>query len=265
MPIAEVNGQSIFYDDSGGAGPPLLFSHGFLMDSTMFDPQVRALEGDPADYRCIRWDQRGFGQTACSAPFTYWDSADDAVALLDELDVDRAVWLGMSQGGFLSLRAALAHPDRVGALVLIDTQSGVEDPAKVEQYRGMLEVWQHGSDEELDAVARIVADLIIGDPDLSAEWIARWKVRDRAGILHPGLCLLDRDDITDRLGEIGCPALVVHGTEDQAITMDQAEALCAGLADCRGLVRVEGAAHAANLTHPDQVNPPLKDFLAALG
>lgn len=264
MPTAEVNGQSIFYDDSGGGGPALLFSHGFLMDHTMFDPQVVELEGDPADYRCIRWDERGFGQTVCSTPFTYWDSADDAVALLDELGVDRAVWVGMSQGGFLSLRAALAHPDRVAALVLIDTQAGVENPAKVEQYRAMLEVWQHGSAEELEAVAQIVADLIIGHPDLSAEWIERWKGWDRAAILNPGLCLLDRDDISDRLGEIDCPALVVHGTEDQAIAMDQAEALCAALPDCRGLVRVEGAAHAANLTHPEQVNPPLKDFLAAL-
>jgi pimeloyl-ACP methyl ester carboxylesterase len=264
VPIAEINGQSIFYNDSGGGGPALLFSHGFLMDNTMFDPQVLALEGDPADYRCIRWDARGFGETACSTAFTYWDSADDAVALLDELAVDRAVWVGMSQGGFLSLRAALAHPDRVSALVLIDTTAAVEDPDKVEQYQGMLEVWQHGSDEEFDAVAQIVASLIIGDPVLSADWIERWKSRDRAAILYPGLCLLDRDDVSDRLGEITCPALVVHGTEDQAIPMDRAEALCAGLADCRGLVKVEGAAHASNLTHPDQVNPPLQKFLSTL-
>jgi pimeloyl-ACP methyl ester carboxylesterase len=46
--------------------------------------------------------------------------------------------------------------------------------------------------------------------------------------------------------------------------MDKAEALCAGLADCRGLVKVDGAAHAANLTHPDQVNPPLLEFLRSL-
>jgi hypothetical protein len=46
--------------------------------------------------------------------------------------------------------------------------------------------------------------------------------------------------------------------------MEKAEALCSGLADCRGLVKVEGAAHAANLTHADQVNPPLLDFLRSL-
>ncbi|MEJ7585562.1 MAG: alpha/beta hydrolase [Acidimicrobiales bacterium] len=171
----------------------------------MFDHQVRALEGEPADYRSIRWDQRGFGMTACTGPFTYWDSAADGVGLLDELGVDQAVWIGMSQGGFLSLRAALAHPDRVRALVLIDSQAGVDDDATLDQYRGMLEVWEHGAQEEYDAVAEIVAGLIIGQPDLSAEWVAKWKQRDRRLLRHPEMCLVDRDDITSRLGEITCP------------------------------------------------------------
>ncbi|HHC07507.1 MAG TPA: alpha/beta hydrolase, partial [Actinobacteria bacterium] len=112
MPVAEVNGQRIAYDDTGGDGPALLFSHGFLMDRTMFDHQVAALSDR---YRCITWDERGFGETPAEEPFTYWDSADDAVALLDHLGVDRAAFIGMSQGGYLSLRAALAHPDRVAA------------------------------------------------------------------------------------------------------------------------------------------------------
>ncbi len=264
MPVAEANGQRIFYEDSGGGGPALLFSHGFMMDNTMFDPQVRALEGDPADYRSIRWDERGFGQTACTGPFTFWDSAADGVALLDHLGVDRAVWIGMSQGGFLALRAALSAPDRVAGLVLIDTQAGVDAPDTNERYHGMLEVWEHGSDDEFDAVASIVASLIIGDPELSKEWIPKWKAGDRSALRHPEMCLVDRDDLTDRLGEIRAPALVFHGTEDIAIPMERAEALCAGLADCRGVVRVQGAAHASNLTHPDQVNPPLADFLHSL-
>jgi pimeloyl-ACP methyl ester carboxylesterase len=81
---------------------------------------------------------------------------------------------------------------------------------------------------------------------------------------EPGDCLLGRDDISDRLGEITCPAIVFHGTGDASIEMPLAEALCEGLPDCRGLVRVEGAPHAANLTHPDQVNGPLLEFLRSL-
>ena len=108
MPIAQVNGQAIHYSDSGGNGPAIIFSHGFLMDLSMFDAQVDALKGE---YRCVAWDERGFGQTPVAAPFSYWDSANDAVALLEYLGIETAVFAGMSQGGFLSLRAALAHPD----------------------------------------------------------------------------------------------------------------------------------------------------------
>jgi len=81
---------------------------------------------------------------------------------------------------------------------------------------------------------------------------------------EPGRCLLGRDDITDRLGEIGCPAFVVHGTEDGAIDMELARTMAAGLSGCAGVVPIAGAAHAANLTHPDLVNPPLLAFLRGL-
>ena len=77
----------------------------------------------------------------------------------------------------------------------------------------------------------------------------------------PADCLLGRDDISDRLSEISCPAIVFHGTADMSIEIDKAEHLCRGLSGCTGIVRIQGAPHAANLTHPDQVNGPLLDFL----
>jgi pimeloyl-ACP methyl ester carboxylesterase len=76
--------------------------------------------------------------------------------------------------------------------------------------------------------------------------------------------LLDRDDVTDRLGEITCPAIVFHGTADVSIEIDKAEALCRALSGCTGVVRVEGAGHASNLTHPDQVNERLLEFLRSV-
>jgi 3-oxoadipate enol-lactonase len=259
MPYLERDGARIFYDDTG-EGPAVLWSHGFLMDHTMFDPQVDALDG----FRHVRWDERGFGRTESDADFTYWDSADDAVALLDHLGIDQAVFAGMSQGGFLSLRAALAHPDRVQALVLIDTQSGTEDPAVMESYEGMVQAIAHGDAATRSDVFDIVAGLILGEPSLSAEWKAKWMADDGERILQPGAALLTRDDITDRLGEITCPTLIVHGTEDAAIPMEKAEQLRAELTDCRDLVPVEGGSHAANLTHPDVVNDAIRRFLAAL-
>ena len=70
--------------------------------------------------------------------------------------------------------------------------------------------------------------------------------------------------ITDRVGAISCPVLVVHGTDDQAISLDRAKAMAASLSDVRGFVEVDGAAHAANLSHPEVVNPPLREFLDSL-
>lgn len=259
MPVADVNGHAIHFEDSGGSGPAVLFSHGFLMDHSMFDAQVEALA---PEFRCIRWDERGFGATEARGPFTYWDSADDCIGLLDHLGIERAVLVGMSQGGFLSLRAALAHPARVRGLGLIDTQAGEEDPEVVPQYRAMIDHWV-GS-EPLDPVADVVAGLILGDEALSAEWIARWKARDRTTLRLPGECLLTRDDISARLPEIRCPAIIFHGAEDQAIPLEKAEALQKGLADCRDLVVVPGAAHAPNMTHAALVNGPLLQFLRSL-
>ncbi|HRE03454.1 MAG TPA: alpha/beta hydrolase [Ilumatobacteraceae bacterium] len=80
---------------------------------------------------------------------------------------------------------------------------------------------------------------------------------------QPFNTLVGRDDVTARLGEITCPALVVHGTEDSAIEMERAEELAAGLSGCSGVVRV-GGAHAANLTNPGPVNTAIVDFLNSL-
>jgi 3-oxoadipate enol-lactonase len=260
MPFVEANGQRFHVTDTGGDGPPVVFSHGFLMDHRMFAPQVAEL-GDV--YRCITWDARGFGATEFDgAPFTYWDSAADVFAILDVLGIERAVLAGMSQGGYVSLRAALLHPDRVRALVLIDTQAPPESPDKVAEYRQMIDTWS--SMGYLEELASVVAGLIIGQPELEQQWKTIWRDWDPARLVAAGSALLDRDDITDRLEELAMPVLGVHGTEDQAIPVARAHEICAAVGDCRGVVEVPGAAHAANLTHPDVVNPAMRTFLEGL-
>jgi pimeloyl-ACP methyl ester carboxylesterase len=259
MPVATVNGQQIAYDDTGGDLPAVILAHGFLMDRSMFVHQVAALRDR---YRVITWDERGFGDTVFDgAPFTYWDSARDCLALLDHLGIERAVVGGMSQGGFLSLRVALLAPARVRALVLLDTQAGAEDADKVAAYSVMIDTWVGVG--PVDELAQIVAGIIIDDPTENPVWIAKWQSRPKELMVQPGACLLGREDISDRLAEITVPALVVHGTNDTAISMEHAEALSAGLAGSSGVVKVPGA-HAANHTHPDAVNAALVAFLDGL-
>jgi pimeloyl-ACP methyl ester carboxylesterase len=256
MPFADVNGQHLFYEDSGGSGPTVIFSHGFLMDHEMFAPQVEALSDE---FRCITWDERGFGSTPATAPFTYYDSAADCLALLDHLGIPQAVLAGMSQGGFIGLRAALTAPDRVKALVLIDTQAGTEDEAVAPAYEAMHDDWVANGPVN---VQDVIAGLIIGPGVDPAPWLAKWNAAPRENLTLPFRCLMSRDDISDRVGAISCPAIIFHGDEDQAIPLSKAEALCEALPNCVGVVVVKGAPHAANLSHPEQVNGPLREFLA---
>jgi 3-oxoadipate enol-lactonase len=261
MPRDKINGQWIFYKDTGGTGVPIVLAHGLLMDHEMFAPQV---EGRSEGSRMVTWDARCHGQTeATDDPFTYWDLADDLKGLLDHLGIDKAVVGGMSQGGFVSLRFALRYPERVAALILIDTQAGVEDPEKVGTYGVMLDVWE--AEGLNDQLGETIASIVLGNEWPGREpWIDKWRQQPRSQLRPAFQCLVGREDIHDRLGEIKAPALVIHGTADAAIDLELAQRLCSELADCRQLVTVEGAGHASNLTHPVQVNRALKQFLADL-
>jgi 3-oxoadipate enol-lactonase len=265
MPTAAVNGIQISYTESGGAGPAVVLSHGYLMDQSMFDAQVAALA---PEFRVITWDERGHGGTSATGPFSYWDSARDVLALLDHLGIEQAVLGGMSQGGFLSLRAALLAPQRVRGLILIDSQAGKEDEANRAGYEQLHQTWL---DQGPGPVQEIVAAIILG-PGQWDGWYAKWAEQyaewapDNLGQLTwPFRCLMDRDDITGRLGEIGCPALIIHGSADAAIPVAKAEALRDGLAGPTAFTLIDGAPHAANVTHPGAVNAEIAKFLRGLG
>lgn len=257
MAFAKVNSQEIFYTDSGGSGPVVILAHGFLMDQTMFDAQVAALS---PEFRVITWDERAFGQTKWDGKdFSYWDSAADCLGLMDHLGIKKCVIGGMSQGGFLTMRAALKAPERVTALVLIDTAADNDGPETLAGYRMMVDTWiEHGPVPDLTSV---IANIIIAEPNESKKSIARWQNFTPEAIKAAANCLLNRDDITDRLSEIKCPVIILHGTADTAISMERAEELRKGLVGAGKIVAIEGAAHASNLTHANLLNPPLIEFL----
>ena len=260
MPYADVNGQHLYYEDSGGDGPVVVFSHGLFMDTSMFEPQVQALRDR---YRCIAWDERGHGRTGdATAPFTYWDSADDVVALLGSLGVERAVLAGMSQGGFLSLRAALRHPELVRALILIDTQAGVEDPERLPGYEAMVQQWLSAGPDQ--GMLDVIAGLILGEGYAGTpDWQAKWRTLSNDNLVQVFTTLATRDDLHDRLREIEIPAMVIHGEADASISLEIGRNLADGLPNAEFVI-VPDAGHASNLTHPDAVNPQIERFLAGL-
>ena len=126
MPFADLPTGRFFYEEQG-SGPAVVFSHGIFMDHSSFSEQLKDLSDE---YRCIAWDSAEPRRDRWSAGSTYWDHARDLLALMDRSgDRGGRPRPGMSQGGFISLRAAIEAPHRVRGLVLIDTQAGLEDPA----------------------------------------------------------------------------------------------------------------------------------------
>ncbi|GAB3145421.1 3-oxoadipate enol-lactonase [Amycolatopsis stemonae] len=244
------------HTDHGGDGPVVVLLHSFLMDGRMFAPQLAALDG----FRCVTVDERGHGRTPAEGPFDYWDVARDVLAVLDHLGVPRAAVVGTSQGGFVALRMALLAPSRVTALAVLGTSAAAEDPAVAAGYRAVLDAWVSGGapPEVLDGVARIC----FGDFPVD-EWKERWKSVSPAQLTPAMTALVERDSVLERVGEIACPALVLHGSADLAYPVERAAELAAALPAAEPLVVVDGGAHFLSYTHPEEVNPALGKFLTA--
>lgn len=261
MAFADVNGQQLCYEDSGGDGPAVVMMHGFLMDATMFDPQVADLAGS---FRCIRFDSRGFGRTGWDGkPFGIYDMVADCIGLMDHLGLATAHVVGMSMGGYAALRLALTHPDRLDRMVLIGSRHRADPIETQEQYREAAGVWQTAG--PVPPLVEGLMSAIIGPRETCGElwdvWTPKWLAVPGPNYAAVTEALVTRDDLTDdMMRSIPHETLVVHG-EDDSIAISNAESAAALLPGCKGLVRVAGGAHSVNLTHPHVVDPPLLAFL----
>ncbi|WGY72895.1 alpha/beta hydrolase [Burkholderia cepacia] len=257
----EREGIRFAYEESGPKDAPVVvFSHGFLMDGDMFRPNVDALNDA---FRCVVWDQRGFGATGpIDRAFSYWDSARDLIALLDHLEIATASLVGMSQGGFVSMRAALLEPARFRALALIATRSDLDDAPVIASFEELKTEWARNGATN---VAEHLAGFLLGAGYPASAWIEKWLKIPRDHFEYPVDALTSRDDITPRLAEITHASIVVHGMADAAIPLRCGEALAEGLPNSKGMVGVAGAGHTPNLTHARDVNPKLRDFLLRYG
>ncbi len=259
MPYIDANGLRLYYEDVGGRGPVVIFSHGLLMDRDMFAPQVEALR---TRYRCITWDQRGFGLTGpVSEAFTYWNSAQDVLAIMASLNIETASLIGLSQGGFLSMRAALLAPERVSTLVLLATRSGIDAPETIEQFKGLRAAWANNGSKNVQAG---LADVLLGPGVEAGPWTSKWAGMGRDDMNYPLDALIRRDDITPRLADLKCPSLVIHGNADIAIDIGHGRQLARDLPGSGSVREIDGAGHAVNLARPAQVTEEISTFLGSL-
>lgn len=260
MPFADVQGNRLYFEDSGGSGPAVVFSHGGFLDHTIWQPQVEALSGD---YRCITWDERAHGMSECNSPFDYWDAAKDVFGILDALEVDAAVLVGMSQGSWLSQRAALTAPERVRGLVLVGSSYKPLSDEEKQGYGQLAQGWQMMG--PLGDIANAVYGIQFAPTDYDGSgYQLKWQGKPPGDWKHAWDAILDNDDISSRLGEIACPATWIHGEHDQAFPVAFAEEQSALVEDSRGVTVIPGAPHCPSLTHPDEFTTALRDFLATV-
>jgi pimeloyl-ACP methyl ester carboxylesterase len=259
MPEFEHDGWRLSYEERG-SGPAVLLLHGLFMDRRMFDAQVDALSDR---YRFITPDARSHGRSDHRAePFTMWDLMEDEIALLDRLGIERPVWGGVSQGGFQSLRAALRHPERVAGLILIDASAVPEDELKLGLYEASAQVVaEEGWSEDVVQAAAIAMFGDSAGDEVKRPWLDRWLAEPGVGAVERMLAVTRREDLTDRLGEIDVPAVVIHGEEDFAIEMEKAEAMAAGLPNVLEFVRIPEAGHSSSVENPEAVTSAIERFL----
>jgi pimeloyl-ACP methyl ester carboxylesterase len=244
-----------------GSGPAVVLSHGTLMDRTMFDAQVGALEDR---YRTIAFDHRARTER-WQGPYDLDDLADDCVALLDELGIERCVLCGMSMGGFMALPLALRHPERLDGLILISSMAldySDEERADIDEHLAGLSHAEHVTEE----FAEWERDLVMGattqreDPELVRYWMDRWKTRRSEAVAGEFRSWMHKQDMTPRLAEIELPTLVIHGSEDAVLPIERGRAMADALPNSR-FVEIEAAGHTSPVEAPDAVCVAMSDFL----
>ena len=260
----EVNGVGLHVEDGGGDGPPVLFSHGLLLSSRLWDAQVEALQGR---YRCIRYDHRGQGQSADGVERSIGmdTCAADAAALIEALGAAPCHFVGLSMGGFVGLRLALRRPELLRSLALLETSADPETHAL--KYRLLnLVARRVGLWAVVDRVMPILfGRTFLSDPARAGE-VAAWRGRIRANrrsIWRAVNGVIERAGVQGELAQVQLPTVVVVGDEDVATVPATAERLVAGIRGAR-LVRLPRAGHSSPVEAPVAVTEALRSFFESV-
>ena len=253
MPHVDVNGASLWVEEEGD-GPAVLFAHGGLGDLRLWEPQAQALA---PRFRCIRYDLRFWGRS--NGPGEEFSSLDDLVGLLDALSVERAALVGLSLGGGLALDAALAHPDRVWALVHV--AAGVTG-MPVNAYTDEQESAYEAAEERGDLDAMMEIDFAVWAPLGASDAIRElWRLTPDARGVPEGARPSPSAPAHERLEEIAVPTLVVVPTHDPPEQRAVGETVARRIPGAR-LVEVDSD-HYLTLRKPQQLAELLLEFLGA--
>lgn len=271
MPSFQRENTEIYYEEYG-EGQPLILSYGLAGNTGMWKPQIDAFR---KDHRLILWDQRGHGKSdSPEDPNKYgvWVSVEDLNALTDQLDLKEAYIGGQSMGGGVAARFALKYPHKTKALLVFNSHSASglnSSPERRAMRQRSIEIVQQ---EGMKAMAEFamredpnIAGYLQLHPDsleeATAEIRAMFLALNPIGYVNSIIAARNSDDISDQLGQIKVPTLLVTGDRDPVLK---------SMLYVRGRIKqavlkvVSCAGHHANLDNPKEFNAVVLDFLGQL-
>lgn len=266
MPRVQANGVSL-YCETTGHGPPLVLVHGFACGLRTWDPQVSAFA---RSWQVVTYDVRGHGiseaptdPTAYSQPI----SVSDLGALLDHLEIRRAVVGGLSMGGNIALNFALAHPERVSGLIVADTGAGSDETADwvatVHAFAAALD--RDGLEAFADAAVEnpLFARYLAQSP-AAERFIRSFLMTHRArGLAHTAREVLAKRptiySLAPRLRELSVPTLLIVGEHDEPCV--RVHRFMADTIPSARHVLIPGVGHLTNLEAPRAFNRAVRSFL----
>ncbi len=265
MPNIDIAGNDLYYERRG-TGEPVLLIQGLGGNSLHWGEGF--LGGLEDGYELILFDNRGAGRSGVlEGELTIVDLAQDALALLDALELDRAHVVGISMGGMVAQELVLAAPERVLTLTLGCTFPGGPEAKMTDmEVVGMLaEAVLSGDDERTLRVGyEVMIAAEYGEREGAYELYSELAGQYRAPIpvLMAQLAAIMGHDTSDRLAEVTAPTLVIHGTADRLMEVENGE-LIARLIPGAHLELLEGSGHMFFWEQPERSAQLVRDHAAS--
>jgi 3-oxoadipate enol-lactonase len=256
----EANGCVFECRIDGDAGPWVTLSHGLATDMSMWDELADALRGR---FRVLRYDARGHGRSqATPGDYTLALLVADIAGILDALKIARTHVVGLSMGGMVAQGLMLEHPARVRSAVIADSRHTTTPEFTTAWHARAAEVRKGGIEAIVKSTVERWSSSGLAERNPAA--IARMQRMIRATSAD-GYCgcaaALARLDYGSRLGEIGCPVLVMCGSEDHGAPPENTRQMHRMIPDSEFLESPH-AGHIANIEQPAMFNAAVSSFLA---
>jgi 3-oxoadipate enol-lactonase len=258
------NGDVLLFSETHGSGAPLVLLHPFPTNHKFWQPLLPYLA---PRYRVLTPDLRGAGESnAGDGAATMTKHADDVDRICAAAGLGKAVFVGLSIGGYVLFEFWRRHAERVAALVFADTRATPDAPeARANRLKSIADVQLHGPAPFIEGmVPKLLGESTRKNrPDVARAAIAIMNESTVAGIAALQQGMAERPDSVPTLKTITVPTLIVVGAEDTLTPPSDAEQMQQGIAGSK-LVKVPGAGHLSAFEQPEVWGKGLRAFLDAL-